>query len=67
MGIVQCEAYMFLAGGLGSLSLTIWFLPILYAFPSFIESLVRRFLCRHTSNLLTVFVHRNSQTSKKIP
>ena len=67
MGIVQCEAYTFLAGGLGSLSLTIWFLPVLYAFPSFIESLVRHFLCRHASNFLTGSVHRNSRMWKKIP
>jgi len=26
----QCEAYTFLAGGIGSLSLTLWFTPILY-------------------------------------
>lgn len=37
--LMKCEAYTFLAGSLGSLSLTIWFLPVLYAFPSFIESL----------------------------
>jgi hypothetical protein len=26
----QCEAYTFLAGSIGSLSLTLWFIPILY-------------------------------------
>ena len=62
-GILQCEAYIFLAE-IWSLSLKIWFLPVLYAFPPFIESLVCRFLCRHASNFLTAFVHRNSQ---KIP
>lgn len=28
--LLKCEAYTFLAGALGSLSLTLWFLPILY-------------------------------------
>ncbi|KAJ3554309.1 hypothetical protein NM688_g3178 [Phlebia brevispora] len=36
---LKCEAYTFLAGSLGSLSLTLWFLPILYTFPSFLENL----------------------------
>jgi len=36
---VKCEAYTFLGGSLGSLSLTLWFLPILWAFPAFLASL----------------------------
>ncbi|KAJ7099328.1 hypothetical protein B0H15DRAFT_927819 [Mycena belliarum] len=36
---VKCEAYTFLAGSLGSLSLTLWFTPILWAFPAFLASL----------------------------
>ncbi|GAW00305.1 hypothetical protein LENED_001812 [Lentinula edodes] len=33
------EAFTFLAGSLGSLSLTIWFMPILWTFPSFLHKL----------------------------
>jgi len=33
------EAYLFLTGSLGSLTITIWFLPILWLFPSFLEIL----------------------------
>ncbi|TFK44987.1 hypothetical protein BDQ12DRAFT_642091 [Crucibulum laeve] len=33
------EAYTFLAGSLGSLSLTLWFTPILWTFPSFLKNL----------------------------
>lgn len=33
------EAYMFLAGSLGSLSLTLWFTPILWTFPTFLKNL----------------------------
>ncbi|KAF7350875.1 hypothetical protein MSAN_01649600 [Mycena sanguinolenta] len=36
---LKCEAYMFLGGSLGSLSLTLWFTPILWAFPPFLDSL----------------------------
>ncbi|KAF7290079.1 hypothetical protein HMN09_01313000 [Mycena chlorophos] len=37
--VLKCEAYTFLAGSLGSLSLTLWFTPILWAFPAFLSSL----------------------------
>ncbi|KAF8557902.1 hypothetical protein OG21DRAFT_1481907 [Imleria badia] len=37
--VLKCEAFTFLAGGLASLSLTIWFLPVLWTFPSFIANL----------------------------
>lgn len=33
------EAFVFLAGSLGSLSLTLWFTPILWTFPSFLNNL----------------------------
>lgn len=33
------EAYTLLAGSLGSLSLTIWFIPVLWTFPKFLENL----------------------------
>jgi len=36
---IKCEAYTFLGGSLGSLSLTLWFTPILWAFPAFLASL----------------------------
>ncbi|KAF7294072.1 hypothetical protein MKEN_01453700 [Mycena kentingensis (nom. inval.)] len=36
---LKSEAYLFLAGSLGSLSLTLWFTPILWAFPAFLKSL----------------------------
>ncbi|KAI1786347.1 hypothetical protein LXA43DRAFT_1110214 [Ganoderma leucocontextum] len=38
---LKCEAYTFLAGSLGSLSLTLWFMPILWTFPAFIDNLKR--------------------------
>ncbi|KAJ7033463.1 hypothetical protein C8F04DRAFT_1104815 [Mycena alexandri] len=36
---LRMEAYTFLGGSLGSLSLTLWFIPILWAFPAFLASL----------------------------
>jgi len=36
---LKSEAYTFLAGSLGSFSLTLWFLPILYMFPGFLSNL----------------------------
>ncbi|KAJ7686066.1 hypothetical protein B0H17DRAFT_1204456 [Mycena rosella] len=36
---LKCEAYTFLGGSLGSMSLTLWFTPILWAFPAFLSSL----------------------------
>ncbi|KAJ8489038.1 hypothetical protein ONZ45_g13720 [Pleurotus djamor] len=36
---LKCEAYTALAGSLGSLSLTLWFTPVLWTFPSFLENL----------------------------
>ncbi|KAG6382144.1 hypothetical protein JVT61DRAFT_788 [Boletus reticuloceps] len=37
--VLKCEAYTFLTGGLASLSMTIWFIPVLWTFPSFIANL----------------------------
>ncbi|KAG6377908.1 hypothetical protein JVT61DRAFT_14697 [Boletus reticuloceps] len=37
--VLKCEAYVFLTGGLASLSMTIWSIPILWTFPSFIANL----------------------------
>jgi hypothetical protein len=36
---LRCEAFTFLGGSLGSLSLTVWFTPILWTFPSFLNNL----------------------------
>ncbi|KAF8171882.1 hypothetical protein BJ912DRAFT_109745 [Pholiota molesta] len=36
---LKSEAFTFLAGSLGSLSLTLWFTPILWTFPSFLNNL----------------------------
>jgi len=36
---LKSEAFTFLAGSLGSLSLTLWFTPILWTFPSFLKNL----------------------------
>ncbi|KIJ66124.1 hypothetical protein HYDPIDRAFT_87610 [Hydnomerulius pinastri MD-312] len=55
----KCEAYTFLAGSLGSLSLTIWFLPILWAFPSFIENLKQSNVDMSTLVRLTKFHELN--------
>lgn len=55
----KCEAYTFLAGSLGSLSLTIWFLPVLYAFPSFIENLKHSDVDKNTLVRLTKYHELN--------
>ncbi|KAF9486076.1 hypothetical protein BDN70DRAFT_870591 [Pholiota conissans] len=36
---LKSEAFTFLAGSLGSLSLTLWFTPILWTFPAFLNNL----------------------------
>ncbi|KAG6877906.1 hypothetical protein C0993_002391 [Termitomyces sp. T159_Od127] len=36
---LKSEAYTFLAGGLGSISLTFCFIPVLFSFPTFVENL----------------------------
>ncbi|KJA28832.1 hypothetical protein HYPSUDRAFT_128746 [Hypholoma sublateritium FD-334 SS-4] len=36
---LKSEAFTFLAGSLGSLSLTLWFTPILWTFPTFLNNL----------------------------
>ncbi|KAF8963629.1 hypothetical protein BDZ97DRAFT_1904814 [Flammula alnicola] len=36
---LKSEAFTYLAGSLGSLSLTLWFTPILWTFPSFLNNL----------------------------
>ncbi|KAL0065557.1 hypothetical protein AAF712_007468 [Marasmius tenuissimus] len=54
------EAYTFLAGSLGSLSLTIAFLPILYTFPSFLLNLKNEGVDSSTIVRLTKFHELNS-------
>jgi len=54
------EAYAFLGGSLGSLSLTIWFLPILWAFPSFLDNLRSEGVDTATIVRLTKFSELNT-------
>ncbi|KAH9935184.1 uncharacterized protein BXZ73DRAFT_89533 [Epithele typhae] len=55
----KCEAFTFLAGSLGSLSLTLWFMPILWAFPSFCEKLKRHGVDKQTLTRLATFHELN--------
>ncbi|KAG2153375.1 hypothetical protein DEU56DRAFT_482340 [Suillus clintonianus] len=55
----KCEAYTFLVGSLGSLSLTIWFLPILWTFPTFLEGLKQADVDTNTIVRLTKFHELN--------
>jgi hypothetical protein len=57
---LKCEAYTFLAGSLGSLSLTLWFLPVLWTFPSFLKSLRREGVDTPTVVRLTKFHELNT-------
>lgn len=54
------EAYTFLAGSLGSLSLTLWFIPILWAFPAFLDSLREDNVDTNTIIRLTKFHELNT-------
>ncbi|KAI0350603.1 hypothetical protein OH77DRAFT_1058287 [Trametes cingulata] len=56
---LRCEAFTFLAGSLGSLSLTLWFIPILWTFPSFLENLKRNSVDMRTVVRLTTFHELN--------
>jgi len=57
---LKCEAYTFLAGSLGSLSLTLWFTPILWTFPSFLANLRREGVDTATVVRLTKFHELNT-------
>lgn len=57
---LKCEAYTFLAGSLGSLSLTLWFTPILWTFPSFLSNLRREGVDTATVVRLTKFHELNT-------
>jgi hypothetical protein len=57
---IRMEAYTFLAGSLGSLSLTLWFLPILWTFPSFLKNLKSEGVDTQTLVRLTKFHELNT-------
>ncbi|KAG6330664.1 hypothetical protein ID866_8426 [Astraeus odoratus] len=57
--LTKCEAYTFLAGSLGSLCLTIWFLPILWTFHSFIDNMKYAGVDKNTLIRLTKFHELN--------
>ncbi|KAF9529773.1 hypothetical protein CPB83DRAFT_852155 [Crepidotus variabilis] len=54
------EAFTFLAGSLGSLSLTVWFTPILWTFPTFLTNLRREGVDISTIVRLTKFSELNA-------
>jgi len=56
---LKSEAYTFLAGSLGSLSLTLWFTPILWTFPGFLRSLRHEGVDINTIVRLTKFSELN--------
>ncbi|KAH9846485.1 hypothetical protein C2E23DRAFT_852460 [Lenzites betulinus] len=56
---LKCEAFTFLAGSLGSLSLTLWFIPILWTFPSFLQTLKHNHVDIRTIVRLTTFHELN--------
>ncbi|KAG6827285.1 hypothetical protein H0H92_012494 [Tricholoma furcatifolium] len=57
---LKAEAYTFLAGSLGSLSLTLWFIPILFTFPSFLRNLRKEGVDTNTIVRLTKFSELNT-------
>ncbi|KAF9018639.1 hypothetical protein BDZ89DRAFT_1209861 [Hymenopellis radicata] len=57
---LKSEAYTYLAGGLGSLSLTLWFTPILWNFKTFLQTLKREGVDHATIVRLTKFHELNS-------
>jgi hypothetical protein len=54
------EAFCILSGSLGSLSLTIWFLPVLWAFPNFLNNLRSEGVDTETIVRLTKFSELNT-------
>ncbi|OCH92048.1 hypothetical protein OBBRIDRAFT_886557 [Obba rivulosa] len=56
---LKSEAFTLLAGSLGSLSLTLWFLPILWTFPSFLRNLKKEGVDTSTIVRLTTFHELN--------
>ncbi|KAF8267483.1 hypothetical protein EI94DRAFT_1581058, partial [Lactarius quietus] len=57
---LKCEAYTFLAGSLGSLALTLWFLPVLHLFRPFLGGLRKEGVDTNTIIRLTKFHELNT-------
>ncbi|KAH8827820.1 hypothetical protein DL96DRAFT_1119389 [Flagelloscypha sp. PMI_526] len=57
---LRSEAFTFLAGSLGSMCLTVWFLPILWMFPNFLANLKREGVDGSTIIRLTKFHELNT-------
>ncbi|KAF5320882.1 hypothetical protein D9619_001609 [Psilocybe cf. subviscida] len=57
---LKSEAFTFLAGSLGSLSLTLWFTPILWTFPAFLRNLKDEGVDTATIVRLTKFSELNT-------
>ncbi|KAJ6488239.1 hypothetical protein C8R47DRAFT_510893 [Mycena vitilis] len=58
--VIKCEAYVFLGGSLGGLSITLWFLPVLWAFPAFLANLKSEGVDTGTIVRLTKFHELNT-------
>ncbi|KAF9645885.1 hypothetical protein BDM02DRAFT_3100759 [Thelephora ganbajun] len=56
---LKCEAWTFLAGSLGSLTLTILFIPVLFIFPNFLRNLETQGVDQATVVRLTGFQELN--------
>lgn len=56
---LQSEAYTFLVGSIGSLALTIFFVPTLYSFPEFMRNLVKHGVDKPTIMRLMKFYELN--------
>lgn len=57
---LRAEAFTFLAGSLGSFSLTLWFMPILWTFPAFLNNLKAEGVDKATVVRLTKFHELNT-------
>jgi len=57
---LKCEAYTFLAGSLGSLALTLWFIPVLHLFQPFLGGLRKEGIDMNTIIRLTKFHELNT-------
>jgi len=57
--MMKAQAYTFLGGSLGDLSLTVWFVPILWTFPGFLKNLRREGVDVATVVRLTTFSELN--------
>ncbi|GBE80791.1 hypothetical protein SCP_0305110 [Sparassis crispa] len=57
---LKSEAYTFLAGSLGDLSLTLWFMPVLWTFPKFLAHLKSEGVDANTVVRLTAFNELNN-------